>query len=211
MDRRSLFYWSREYSKSLSAGQDYRELPNVVAVNIVDFEFMPSKDFHTTFHLWEDREKDLMLTEALEIHFVDMVKFRALREKDIKNDPLHRWLAWLNPDSPAELVREVVNMDDAIRRADEQISYVLQDKEALRAYEMRQMALSDLTSAVNYAREEGIKEGKEEGQKEGIKEGLQAGMEKGRMEMARKMKAIGIPVKQIAAVSGLSPEQIKGL
>jgi predicted transposase/invertase (TIGR01784 family) len=24
MDRRSLFYWSREFSKSLSAGQDYR-------------------------------------------------------------------------------------------------------------------------------------------------------------------------------------------
>jgi predicted transposase/invertase (TIGR01784 family) len=59
MDRRSLFYWSREYTKSLEAGQDYLELPNVVAINIVNFEFLPSGDFHTSFHLREDRDKEL--------------------------------------------------------------------------------------------------------------------------------------------------------
>jgi predicted transposase/invertase (TIGR01784 family) len=202
MDRRSLFYWSREYSKSLSAGQDYLELPNVVAISIVDFSFLPSKDFHTTFHLWEDREKDLMLTNALEIHFVDMVKFRALREKDVKNDPLHRWLAWLNPDSSAKLVREVLKMDAAIKKADEQIAFVLHDKEALRAYEMRQMALSDLTSAVNYAREEGQKVGKMEEQEKAYQE---------KLESARKLKDMGGSAETITAVFGLSPDQIKEL
>ncbi|MDR2048487.1 MAG: Rpn family recombination-promoting nuclease/putative transposase, partial [Treponema sp.] len=42
MDRRSLFYWSREYSKGLEAGQDYEELPNVIAINIVNFEYIRS-------------------------------------------------------------------------------------------------------------------------------------------------------------------------
>ncbi|MDR2051871.1 MAG: Rpn family recombination-promoting nuclease/putative transposase [Treponema sp.] len=69
MDRRSLFYWNREYTKSLVAGQDYLELPNVIAINIVNFEFFASGDFHTSFHMREDRDKELILTDALEIHF----------------------------------------------------------------------------------------------------------------------------------------------
>ena len=34
MDRRSLFYWSREYSKGIKEGQNYEELPNVIVVDV---------------------------------------------------------------------------------------------------------------------------------------------------------------------------------
>jgi hypothetical protein len=50
MDKRGLFYWCMEYIQGIEAGQDYRELPNVIAINIVDFEFIASENFHTTFH-----------------------------------------------------------------------------------------------------------------------------------------------------------------
>ncbi|MDR3162077.1 MAG: Rpn family recombination-promoting nuclease/putative transposase, partial [Spirochaetaceae bacterium] len=56
MDRRSLFYWSSEFSRGMEAGQDYREAPNVIAINIVNYEFLPEiPEFHTSFHIWEDR------------------------------------------------------------------------------------------------------------------------------------------------------------
>ena len=67
MDRRSLFYWSREYSESLEEGQDYKDLPDVIAVNIVDFDYPPVRNSHTRFHLREDLDRDLVLTDALEI------------------------------------------------------------------------------------------------------------------------------------------------
>jgi predicted transposase/invertase (TIGR01784 family) len=195
MDRRSLFYWSREYTKSLEAGQDYLELPKVAAINIVNFEMFPRGDFHTVFHLREDREHDLMLTDALEIHFLDMVKFKGKAEKDIRNDPLQRWLAWLDWESPAGLVEEVVRMDEAIGKAEARAEYLMKDKEALRVYEMRQMALSDWTSGVNHARREGIKEG----------------IRTGKQETARNLKAIGIPIEQIAQGTGLTEAQIRDL
>jgi predicted transposase/invertase (TIGR01784 family) len=179
MDRRSLFYWSREYTKSLEAGQDYHELPNVIAINIVNFEFFPTGEFHTSFHLREDRDKELVLTEALEIHFVDMIKFRGIRKKDIKNDPLQRWLTWLDQDSPIGLVEEAVKMDRGIQKAEARMAHIAKDKEALRAYELRQMALSDWTSGINHARREGMKEGIKTGMKEGIKEGIKTGMKEG--------------------------------
>jgi predicted transposase/invertase (TIGR01784 family) len=188
MDRRSLFYWSLEFSRGLEAGQDYRETPNVIAINIVNYEFMAEAPaFHLRFHIWEDTHRDLLLTDALEIHFIDMVKFRRVRKKDIRNDPLQRWLTWLDRDSPAGLVEEAMKMDMAIRKAEEKMAYVTSDKEALRAYQMREMALSDLTSGLNHAREEGIVKGR----REGIQEGIVKGRREGIQEIAFKMKKRG--------------------
>jgi predicted transposase/invertase (TIGR01784 family) len=223
MDRRSLFYWSKEYAESLQAGQDYRELPDVIAINIVNFDFPPVHNFHTRFHLREDQDHDLVLTGALEIHFINMVKYRKA-EKGVVNDPLSRWMAWLNESSPPELIAEVVKMDTAIETANERMVYVTGDKEAIRAYERRQMALSDYTSSMNYALEEGHRqgmkkghreghrkgreegraegreEGREEGRKEGRKEGRQEGRKEGRNEERLRlleMLNLGLPVEEI--------------
>ena len=43
-------------------------------------------------------------------------------------------------------------MDGAIRKAQERMDFVSRDMEALREYHMREMALSDWNSTVNYAR-----------------------------------------------------------
>jgi predicted transposase/invertase (TIGR01784 family) len=203
MDRRCLFYWGREYSRGLEAGQAYQELPTVIAINIVDFEIWRETDYHSSFHLWEDTRKEVMMTDALEIHFVEMPKFRRLKEKDIRNDPLQRWLAYLDRESHEELVEEVIRMDRGIRKAQERAAYVANDKEALHEYQMREMALSDWTSGVNNARQEGVQQGRQEGKQEGKREGAQ--------EIARRLKDIGEPVEKIAKVTGLSPDEITGL
>ena len=213
MDRRSLFYWSKEYAESLEAGQDYRELPNVIAINIVDFDYPPILNFHTRFHLREDSDRDLILTDALEIHFINMVQYRKQAKKGAVNDPLSRWMAWLNESSPPELIAEVVKMDTAIETANERMVYVTGDKEAIRAYERRQMALSDYTSSMNYAREEGHRQGMRKGMREGIREGIKEGMKEGiaksTLEIAQKMKNAGRSLSEIQEFTGLPIETIE--
>ncbi|MDR3161736.1 MAG: Rpn family recombination-promoting nuclease/putative transposase [Spirochaetaceae bacterium] len=199
MDRRSLFYWSSEFSRGMEAGWDYREAPNVIAINIVNYEFLPGiPEFYTSFHIWEDRQR-VLLTEALEIHFIDMVKFRCMAERDIRNDPLQRWLTWFDRESPQPLVEEAMKMDAAIQKAAEKMEYVTIDKEALRVYQMREMALSDWTSGLNHAREEGEKTG------------WKKGREEGKWEVAAKMRRRGVPMSQIAEDTGLSVEDIAKL
>jgi len=102
MGKRSLFYWSRMYARSLKSGQDYLELPNVIAINILDYDFPPVREVHTCFHLREDLHREYMLTEALEIHFLNMVQYRK-QWKGRLDDPLSRWLAWLNMGKGKEL------------------------------------------------------------------------------------------------------------
>lgn len=186
MDKRSLFYWSREYSTGIDAGDDYILLPNVIAINIINFEFIPIEDFHTTFHLWEDNHR-YMLTDALEIHFIDMTKFKRLTDKDIKNNPLHRWLTYFDKNTPENILQEVISMDTAIKKADEKMTFISNDKEALRLYRMREMAMSDYTSGVNHAKRETQK------------------------EIAKEMLSNGEPISKIMKYTKLPEETIKEL
>ncbi|MDR2576302.1 MAG: Rpn family recombination-promoting nuclease/putative transposase [Treponema sp.] len=193
IDRRSLYYWGREYTESLGEGQDYKELSDVIAVNIVNFNYPPVRNSHTRFHLREDIDHDLVLTDALEIHFLNMVQYRKQRKKILLDDPLNRWLVWLDVGSPPELIEEVVKMDSAIDAAIKRLDFVTRDKEFLRYYHMRKMALSDYNSSVNNAREEGHAEGRAEKA----------------LEIARKMKTAGRPLSEIAEFTGLTVETIE--
>jgi predicted transposase/invertase (TIGR01784 family) len=210
MDRRSLFYWSREYMKSLKAGEDYHDLPDVITVNIVDFNFPPPRKYHTCFHLREDNEPNLILTNSLEIHFINMVQYRKLRKRFdgfLGSDPLIRWLAWFNKNSPPELIAEVKKMDSAIQLADERLVYLSGNEDAIRAYEMRFKAMCDLTSMRNHA----IRTGHAKGFKKGIEKGMAEGHEQEKLEIARKMKAANRPLTEITQFTGLSMETIEQL
>ena len=191
MDRRSLFYWSREYVSGIEAGQDYVELPAVIAINIVDFDFIPVNEAHTSFHLWEDRHKDTMLTDALEIHFISMAKFRQLGESDIDNNCLHRWLAFFNRDTDSKTLKKIITMDRAIAKAQEKIAFVSRDKNALRDYQRREMALSDYTSGINHARREGE--------------------EKAYHTIVYNAAAKGISAESISELTGLSAEKVRDI
>jgi predicted transposase/invertase (TIGR01784 family) len=163
MEKRTLFYWGREYTKSISDGGNYEDLPKVININIVNFDNIKLDDFHTCFHLWEDDHHEYMLTDALEIHFINMVKYRKLKTGDIAHNLLERWLTFLDVHTPEETLQEVIKMDSAINKANERLNFVTQDKEFLRNYHLREMAMMDWNSAINGATEKGVEIGIEKG------------------------------------------------
>jgi predicted transposase/invertase (TIGR01784 family) len=214
MDKRTLFHWGREYVKSLKAGGDYQELPEVITVNIVSFDFPPLRKCHTCFHIREDSEPGMVLTDSLEIHFINMVQYRKLRKKiggALNGDPLFRWLAWFNKKSPPGLVEEVKRMDSAIQMADDRLAYLSGDEDSIRAYEVRFKAMCDLTSMQNDATETGHAKGFKKGRKEGRAEGMKAGIEQEKLEIARNLKKMGLSLSQIAEGTGLPLETIEQL
>jgi len=161
MEKRSLFYLSKEYTRQLKAGEDYIDLPDVIGINIVNFDFPATRNFHSCFHLREDTERDIILTNSLEIHFINMVKYRK-QGKGKLDDPLCRWLTWFDKDSPPELLQEVVSMDTAIQTADKRMVDLIQDEDEFLAYMRYVMAECDRTSEINFALNKGKEEGREE-------------------------------------------------
>jgi predicted transposase/invertase (TIGR01784 family) len=187
MEKRTLRHWGLEYTKVISSGEDYVNMPRVVTINIVNFDYIKLEDYHTSFHLWEDGHKDYLLTDVLEIHFINMTKFRKVKNKDIVNNSLERWLTYFDKNTKDEELEEVIKMDKAIGKAQERFDFVIRDKEFLRAYDMREMAMSDLTSVVNTA------------------------VTKNQLEIARNFKRMGLPVAQIVEGTGLDLKTIESL
>ena len=84
--------------------------------------------------------------------FINMVKWRKLKTKDIANKPLERWVTYFDITTPEELLQEVIKMDSAISKDNERLNHVSQDKDFLRDYEMREMALMDWNTGINSAK-----------------------------------------------------------
>jgi predicted transposase/invertase (TIGR01784 family) len=203
LEKRSLYYWSRKYGGDFKSGEDYRDLMPVITVNIIDYSLFPTiEDYHTSYHLWEDRNKEVMLTDACELHYLDLVKFRKMKEYDLK-DALQRWLVYFNEYSTEEMIGEVVKMDGAIGLAEEKLGMILRDPGLLRAYEGYEKAASDWTSGINGARREGRAAGE--------KAGREAGRQEGKIEVGRKLKSRGYGPDEIAEITGLDIKAIESL
>ena len=69
----------------------------------------------------------------------------------------------------------------------------------------------DLRNQLAWARKEAIEEGLAEGMSKGLAEGLAEGSLSKALEIARKMKELGVDVSIIVQSSGLSEEQVQTL
>ena len=155
MDKRTMWYWGEMFSEGIKKGEDYKNLTKVITINIVDFEYIKIPDkFHTTFHLWEDGDKDYMLTDVVEIHFIDMEKFRKLQNKNLKEDKLQRWLSFFSEDISEKDLEELMDMDVDIRKAEEKIEYLSSDPQTLEFYKARERSLHERANMISSAKYE---------------------------------------------------------
>ncbi|MDR0785981.1 MAG: Rpn family recombination-promoting nuclease/putative transposase [Treponema sp.] len=204
MARRSLYYWARKYGRILDVGEDYTKLPAVVAVNILGYGYFAVADYHTSFHLWEDRHKELQLTDACEIHFLDMVRFRKFRAAKGFNldEPLNRWMAYFDKKSPRETIEEVLNMDATIQEFQEKLERIHRDKALMRMYDQYEKTERDWISSMRGAERKGELKGVAKGRIEGEQIGVAKGIPRGVAE-AMALLERGLSADEIKARYGL--------
>jgi predicted transposase/invertase (TIGR01784 family) len=206
MGERSLSYWIRACGKSMQKGDDSIAPPQVITINLIEAEQLPINEVHASFHLWEDNHKDCMLTDLPEIHFIDMVKFRSLKEKDIEHNMLHRWLAFFDENTSDETIQKLIEMDASIRKAHEKIMSFAQNSDMLRLYEMQEKGLMDYNSAINKAIREGFAIGEQRGM--AIARGRQKGVSREQVNYVLKLSQKNCPVAEIAELTDLPEEEV---
>jgi CubicO group peptidase (beta-lactamase class C family) len=114
-----------------------------------------------------------------------MVKWR--RGGKSLDDPLNRWLAWFDKESPPELIAEVASMDSAIMAANERQHFIILDEDEYDEYWMQRKVEHDRISGLNGAREEKA------------------------IEIARNALTRGLSIEMIHDITGLDMEIIQGL
>ena len=155
MDKRTLFYWGKMYLENIKQGQDYTTLEKVITINILDFEFLGTESYQSSFHLWEDIEKDYMLTDVVEIHFLELPKFRKKKDKDYRENAIERWLMFLEKDISETTLKELMSLDTAIEKAEQKIEYLSSDEETMRIYYERERSLHERANMISTAEARG--------------------------------------------------------
>ena len=116
-----------------------------------------------------------MLTDKLEIHFIQLTKF--LKEgKKTENKELWNWLTFIC-DKDKKEVEKVMEENKEIKKANEQLEYLTGDEAVRRMAFLREKAERDYVTNMSGAKEEGEKIGERNKTIEIAKEMLKEGME----------------------------------
>ena len=217
---RILWYWAKMYASSIEKGEGYSSTKRAICIMIADFKVERLKEienYHTKWNIREEEKKDIILTDKLEIHIIELAK---LKDKDSK-EKLKEWCKFIK--APESVEEATMKENEEIRKAKEELDKISQDKRERRLAELREKAIMDemaiRDSGYNDGFAEGKKDGLEEGLKEGIKEGIKEGMKQGvkdgkkirNIEIAKEMLKENLDLALISKITDLSIDEIKKL
>jgi len=195
---RTLFYWAKIYIEEFKQGEDYSSLNKCITINIVGKGFKLNNKIHSRYCL-KDIETNEILTDILEIHFLNLEKARELKNID---DPLVRWLLFIDSNSKEERAMLAAN-SPVLKILNEKIDVLTLSPTEKKLYESRMKLKSDIVSISNSQFNKGIEKGIEKGMEKGIREG--------NINTARRMKVKNFDVQLIMEMTGLTQEEIEKL
>ena len=206
MVKRSLYYLSKMYEEQLNEKEDYSKLVRTVCINILNFKYLKTDNFHTGYR-FKEIESNEELTDIMEVHFIEIPK---LQDSSDEKDMLVAWTEFLK-DPESEKVRGLELSIEEIRQAKDELIRMSNDSTQRELYDMRANSLRDKMSELNAAERKGIEKGREEGREEGRKEGIEEGRKEEKIKIARNMKLSGIDTNTIAKITNLSEDEIDKL
>ena len=153
MGERSLFYWARNYAE-LKRGEEYDQLKRTIAINILGFNLFSEKQYqnmHSCFGIY-DIKTQCQLTDKMEIHFLELPKFKSKSVKDMNR--MEKWAAYFSPATSDEELEEIAAGEEAIKEAMEVEDVFTRDEVARRSYEKAEKFRRDQAAQLNFARQE---------------------------------------------------------
>jgi predicted transposase/invertase (TIGR01784 family) len=221
---RAVVYSARVLSAQAKRGEKYREVKRVYQIFFVDRILFPdSEKVPRRYSMREETEHD-QLSDVMEIIFYELPKLDGYVQRyregkvELKELPLEvKWgiyLRYQSKEGVEDMIRELSRGADGIRCAERELGRMSRDAEQWARALFREKAAMDYRSGMGNARdrgrEEGIKLGEARGRQEGIKIGEARGQEQARrekLEIARKLREIGLSSTQIQETLGLPPEE----
>ena len=224
--QRMLFGASKLVTDYINGGQNYENVKKIYSVNIVYFDLGQGDDvvYHGKTEFRGIHNGDLLrlspyqrqkfqVSDIYELY----PEYYILKVNDFNRwsrVPLDQWLYFLS-------TSEIPSDADApgLQEARQKLLIMQMSREEQRAYESYWMDRHILENTMTTARGEGKLEGYEEGlalcrekgRAEGRAEGLTQGAQDKALEIACKMKAKGIAVADICALTGLTPQELSEL
>ena len=203
---RVLYGVAKAITEHINLGNTYKEVKKVYSISILYFDLGKGSDYiyvgqnnfvglHTQDHLViSTKEKDTIVRKSPSEIFPTYILVRVNEFNKVAKSPLEEWVEYLkngviSPETQAPGLQE----------AREKLKYYSMSDAERYAYDEHINAIMIQNDVLGNARLEGMEEDRAEGRAE----------EKN--NIARKMLANGFSIEQIALITGLTEQEIKGL
>ena len=217
---RILWYWSKLYAGSIEKGEGYNSTKKAICILIADFKLEKLKEiekYHTKWNIREEEYKNIILTDRLELHIIELEKLERRNNKSKEEEELLNWCKFIK--FPEKVEESIIMKNEEIKKAKEQLDKISQDKKERRLAELREKAIMDemaiRDSGYNEGRKEGIEIGLQQGIHRGIELGKEEGLKKGKeaekKSIAQNMLEMKIDKETISKVTGLTISEIDNM
>ena len=181
MESRILFYVSKLITEQVGEGDQYEKIKRVISIIITGHTLIEqSEKYHHHFGLY-DIESKVLLTDALEIHTLEIPKARKVVE-DTEKTHLLNWMKFFDAKTEEELAM-LAEKSPVMKKATLRLLELSADEKARQLYEAREKERMD-----NYAREKGAV-----------------------MAVARNALRKNMAIEDIAEITGLTHEEVISL
>ena len=203
IEHRSVYYMGKLVAEQLNKREEYSKLKKTIVINLLNFSYYKRNSYHQIAHMKFEKtkeeeyvdlgytEEDQIATEDIEMHFIEMPKLR--KKKGENKTKLEQWL-WLLI-GEEEKIEMASKENKEIKKALEILDEMSMNEKEWEEYQSRFMAELDYNSGMATARADGEKEG--------------AKNEK--IEIAKKLLKIGMKLKQIEEVTGVTVEELENM
>ena len=152
---RSIFYVARMITEQTEINKKYSNIKKCVGISILDFEYIRQcNKFHTVYHFREDAE-NLMYTDVMEIHVVELPKLPSLND----GTSLYDWVKFIK-DETREEFEMLAKQSKYLEAAYETLDQISADEEKRHQYLRREVALYDQNTLMEENYERGKMAGK---------------------------------------------------
>lgn len=188
---RLLYYWARLYSKQLKRGNNYNELHKTICIAIINqnIPYLENLKAHTKWQIREEKDITKILTDNLEIHIIEIQKAIKEYNKDRKNKLL-QWMMFLNEPGSMEVDR-IMEKNEEIKEAKVTLRELSEEESKQQIAELREKYILDT--------------------KDIFETGIEKGISDEKINIAKKLLKINMPIKQISEITGLNEKEIKEL
>ena len=158
LPERLLMYFSKLYSMQVKIGKDYEKAKRVVIVAITNFDIDLTKQIKEMETIWNLRERNhpnLVLTNKIEIHIINIMKAESEYIHNSKNKKA-QWMMFIK-DPNSEEVRSVVKENKEIKEAVVEVIKLSEDEKMQRFADWKEKAILDEKAIYAKGIDDGIK------------------------------------------------------
>lgn len=195
MDKRLLYYTSKEYSQQILSGEKYTELNPVVFIGIFDFDFTTGNEY-LSHHAICNVVTNERVIKNMDFYFIELPKFK--KSAEVLDNVTDKWIYFIKEVENMDLIPS--NIEDAgLNAAYQYANKNTWTREELDIYDYAAMREQDGRGRLELA----VKKAEERGE--------ERGEIKNKVQTAKILKAQGVSIEIIMIATGLGKSEIEAL